>query len=114
MAGRPSVLLLDEPAAGLDPTESRWLGERLRDLRDAGIAILLVDHDLQLVLDLCDEIQVLDFGRVIASGPPATVRNDPRVKAAYIGGERKSETPVRAPSPRPTVAVTGPIAGGAA
>jgi len=114
MAGSPSVLLLDEPAAGLDPTESRWLGERLRDLRDAGIAILLVDHDLQLVLDLCDEIQVLDFGRVIASGPPASVRNDPRVKAAYIGGERRPETPVRARAPRPTVAVTGPITGGAA
>ncbi len=70
LAGNPSVLLLDEPAAGLDSTESRWLGARLRRLRDRGVAILLVDHDLQLVLDLCDEVQVLDFGRLIASGPP--------------------------------------------
>ena len=86
LVGRPTVLLLDEPAAGLDSTESRWLGERLCDIRDSGTTILLVDHDVQLVLDLCDEIQVLDFGSVIASGPPADVRNDARVRAAYLGG----------------------------
>jgi ABC-type branched-subunit amino acid transport system ATPase component len=108
LAGQPSVLLLDEPAAGLDPSESRWLGQRLRDLRETGVAILLVDHDLQLVLDLCDEIQVLDFGRLIASGTPDQVRNDPLVRAAYIGTRGKAadagaptgpaERPVRLPA----------------
>ena len=85
LAGRPTVLLLDEPAAGLDSNESRWLGVRLRRLRDRGIAILLVDHDLQLILDLCDEVHVLDFGALIASGPPEVVSADARVREAYIG-----------------------------
>jgi ABC-type branched-subunit amino acid transport system ATPase component/branched-subunit amino acid ABC-type transport system permease component len=87
LAGRPSVLLLDEPAAGLDTAESRRLGARLRQLRDQGIAILLVDHDLQLILDLCDDVQVLDFGELIASGAPEAVRADERVRTAYIGSE---------------------------
>jgi ABC-type branched-subunit amino acid transport system ATPase component/branched-subunit amino acid ABC-type transport system permease component len=86
LVGRPAILLLDEPAAGLDSTESRWLGERLRGIRDSGTTILLVDHDVPLVLDLCDEIHVLDFGTVIASGPPSIVREDARVAAAYLGG----------------------------
>jgi ABC-type branched-subunit amino acid transport system ATPase component/branched-subunit amino acid ABC-type transport system permease component len=86
MAGNPAVLLLDEPAAGLDDAESAWLGNRLSDLRETGVAILLVDHDMQLVFGLCDEVEVLDFGQLIASGPPAAVRGDPRVKAAYLGG----------------------------
>jgi ABC-type branched-subunit amino acid transport system ATPase component len=96
LVGRPSVLLLDEPAAGLDSTESRWLGERLRDIRRGGTTILLVDHDVQLVLDLCDEIHVLDFGSVIASGPPSAVRDDPRVAAAYLGGGRADAEPAPA------------------
>jgi ABC-type branched-subunit amino acid transport system ATPase component/ABC-type branched-subunit amino acid transport system permease subunit len=96
LVGRPSVLLLDEPAAGLDSTESRWLGERLRDIRRGGTTILLVDHDVQLVLDLCDEIHVLDFGSVIASGPPSAVRDDPRVAAAYLGGGRADSEPAPA------------------
>jgi sulfate-transporting ATPase len=85
LAGRPTVLLLDEPAAGLDTAESRWLGERLRAVRDAGVTILLVDHDVNLVLDLCDEIHVLDFGRLISSGTPDAVRRDPAVAEAYLG-----------------------------
>jgi ABC-type branched-subunit amino acid transport system ATPase component/branched-subunit amino acid ABC-type transport system permease component len=85
LVGEPDVLLLDEPAGGLDSTESQWLGLRLRDIRDSGVSILLVDHDMQLVLDLCDEIQVLNFGEVIAAGTPAAVRADPKVKSAYLG-----------------------------
>jgi ABC-type branched-subunit amino acid transport system ATPase component/ABC-type branched-subunit amino acid transport system permease subunit len=85
LAGRPTVLLLDEPAAGLDTTESGWLADRLRAVRDGGVTILLVDHDVNLVLGLCDEIHVLDFGRLISSGPPEAVRRDAAVAAAYLG-----------------------------
>jgi sulfate-transporting ATPase len=85
MAGRPAVLLLDEPAAGLDSVESQWLATQLRAIRDQGVTILLVDHDMGLVLGLCDLIHVLDFGRLIASGPPSEIRVDPRVATAYLG-----------------------------
>jgi branched-chain amino acid transport system ATP-binding protein len=86
VAARPKLVLLDEPAAGLDPDETDALGALLRRLPALGIAVLLVDHDMTLVLGLCDELTVLDLGRVIASGPTASVRNDPAVVAAYLGG----------------------------
>jgi ABC-type branched-subunit amino acid transport system ATPase component len=85
LAGRPTVVLLDEPAAGLDATESRWLGERLRAIRDAGTTILMVDHDMGLVLDVCDRIVVLDLGKVVAVGTPADIQGNDEVKRAYLG-----------------------------
>ncbi len=85
LATRPEVLLLDEPAAGLDPDETRALGELLRSLPGRGISVLLVEHDMTLVLDVCEELTVLDLGRVIASGPAEVVRNDPAVIDAYLG-----------------------------
>jgi ABC-type branched-subunit amino acid transport system ATPase component len=85
MASGPRVLLLDEPAGGLDTTESLWLGERLRRIRDSGVTILLVDHDMHLVLNLCDEVHVLVFGELIASGPPDVVKADREVAVAYLG-----------------------------
>ena len=85
LVGGPQVLLLDEPAGGLDSAESRWLGDRLRDVRDSGVTILLVDHDMHLVLNLCDRIEVLNFGRLIASGPPSSIRADRVVADAYLG-----------------------------
>ncbi|MGW1024320.1 ABC transporter permease subunit [Streptomyces sp. NPDC002577] len=95
LAGRPRLLLLDEPAAGLDSSESRWLGERLRAVRAAGVTVLLVDHDMGLVLDVCDRIVVLDLGKVIAQGTPAEIKADPRVAAAYLGAARAQEEGVR-------------------
>ena len=83
--GTPPVLLLDEPAAGLDDAGRDALARRLRVLAGAGTAVLLVDHDMRLVLDVCDRVTVLDAGRVIAEGPPAQVRVDPAVVAAYLG-----------------------------
>jgi len=77
--------LLDEPAAGLDVTESRWLGERLRAIRDAGTTVLMVDHDMGLVLDVCDRIVVLDLGRVIAVGTPGEIERNAEVRRAYLG-----------------------------
>jgi branched-chain amino acid transport system ATP-binding protein len=85
LASKPKLLLLDEPAAGLDSTESAWLGRQLLAVRDSGVAILLVDHDMDLVVSVCDELVVLDFGQVIAVGPPREVMADPLVVAAYLG-----------------------------
>jgi sulfate-transporting ATPase len=85
LAGCPRLLLLDEPAAGLDSTESLWLADRLRSVRDAGVTILLVDHDMSLVLNLCDRIAVLDFGALIATGTPAEIRKNEQVSTAYLG-----------------------------
>jgi len=84
-AADPRVVLLDEPAAGLDTTESTWLGERIRDISATGTGVLLVDHDVALVLSICDYIYVLDFGSVIAEGPPASIRADRAVVDAYLG-----------------------------
>ena len=85
LAARPALVLLDEPAAGLDTDESRRFGAHLESLAAAGVAVLLVDHDMGLVLGSCEEVHVLDAGQVIAAGPPAEVRADPAVVAAYLG-----------------------------
>jgi sulfate-transporting ATPase len=85
LAGEPRLLLLDEPAAGLDSTESLWLADRLREVRETGVTILLVDHDMSLVLNLCDSIDVLDFGALIATGTPDEIRTNQQVSTAYLG-----------------------------
>ena len=85
LAGRPTIVLLDEPAAGLDVTESRWLGERLRAIRDAGTTVIMVDHDMGLVLDVCDRIVVLDLGKIVAVGTPQEIERNDVVKRAYLG-----------------------------
>jgi ABC-type branched-subunit amino acid transport system ATPase component len=84
-AASPRVLCLDEPAAGLDTLESEVLGRHLREIVDRGIAMLLVDHDMGLVLSISDYVVVLEFGKVIAHGSPETVRRDPAVVSAYLG-----------------------------
>jgi branched-chain amino acid transport system ATP-binding protein len=86
----PKLLLLDEPAGGLDESETGRLAEVLSGLAVDGPAILLVEHDVQLVMHLCDRVAVMDFGRLIAEGDPAAVREDPAVVAAYLGTEEVS------------------------
>jgi branched-chain amino acid transport system ATP-binding protein len=92
LVAEPRVLCLDEPAAGLDTTETQELGRRLRDVVDQGIALLLVDHDMGLVLSVCDHVVVLDFGAVIARGRPDEVRADRQVVEAYLGRSVQKET----------------------
>jgi branched-chain amino acid transport system ATP-binding protein len=85
LAARPRLVLLDEPAAGLDTDESVVLGEHLRELPGAGVTVLLVDHDMGLVLSVCDEVYVLDFGRLIAHGSAEEIRGNDAVITAYLG-----------------------------
>jgi ABC-type branched-subunit amino acid transport system ATPase component len=85
LVGSPRVVLLDEPAAGLDTAESRELGDRLQLVVADGITVLLVDHDMDLVLGVCDLVHVIERGQLIASGTPAEIRRDPRVVRAYLG-----------------------------
>ena len=85
VAESSKILLLDEPAAGLDKAETEWFGAQLRHLVDQGYTMLLVDHDMGLVLNVCDYIHMLVFGQLTASGTPDEMRNDPEVIAAYLG-----------------------------
>ena len=85
LAARPSILLLDEPASGLDDNETDAFGDLLGVLASNGLGILLVEHDVALVMRVCRELSVLDFGQIIASGPPEVVRANEAVLAAYLG-----------------------------
>jgi branched-chain amino acid transport system ATP-binding protein len=89
IAREPKLMLLDEPAAGMNMTEARELMALVRSIRDDGITILLVEHNMRLVMDISERITVLDFGRKIAEGTPHEVRNDPDVIRAYLGTGRK-------------------------
>jgi branched-chain amino acid transport system ATP-binding protein len=85
LATRPKVLLLDEPASGQDESETEVFGRLLRELAQEGIAVVLVEHDMHLVMQVCDLIHVLDFGRIIAVGTAAEIQHDEAVLAAYLG-----------------------------
>jgi branched-chain amino acid transport system ATP-binding protein len=85
LATGAKLVLLDEPAAGLDRDESRALADRFRTLTEQGVGVLVIDHDVNLLLDVCDYLYVLDFGQVVASGPPHEIRTQEHLVTAYVG-----------------------------
>ncbi len=111
LAMAPKVLLLDEPGSGLDDAESETLGELLTTLASGGMGVLLVEHDMELVMRICDYIYVLDFGDIIAAGTPQEIRRDPMVQAAYLGAVTEVEADVAAEAfdGPPTAAPTGGV-----
>ena len=91
LIAEPAVVLLDEPAGGVNPSLINEIAARIRELNAAGTTFLIVEHNMEFVMGLCDRVTVLDYGTVVAEGPPATIRTDPRVLDAYLGAAEEDE-----------------------
>ena len=91
LATEPKLLLLDEPVAGMNSSEKAVLMEEIRNIRDRGYGVFLIEHDMRFVMNLCDRVAVLNFGRIIAEGAPEEIRNNPEVIEAYLGRGDEAE-----------------------
>ena len=91
LATEPKLLLLDEPVAGMNPSEKAVLMEEIRNIRDRGYGVFIIEHDMRFVMNLCDRVAVLNFGRIIAEGPPDEIRTHPDVIEAYLGRGDEAE-----------------------
>ena len=87
LAAQPKMLLLDEPVTGMNPSEKQDMVSKIRKIRDQGITIIIVEHDMKTVMGVCHKLSVLDFGKKIVEGPPDEILNDPQVIEAYLGAE---------------------------
>ncbi|HUC56092.1 MAG TPA: ABC transporter ATP-binding protein [Streptosporangiaceae bacterium] len=89
----PEIVLLDEPAGGINPSLIHLIADRIKELNAQGKTFLVVEHNMEFVMNLCDHVAVLDYGRVVAAGPPAEIRQDPRVLDAYLGTGEEDDEP---------------------